>query len=79
MLDTIAVFLRFFTKRRSSRGLGLDDWLIAVALVWPVTLEDQKVNSNMCDNGVKLFSVAYGALLIVGEQCSLNDAFHCFN
>lgn len=34
VLGIVAVFLRWFVRRDRKVGLGADDWLIVVALVW---------------------------------------------
>lgn len=42
-LGVIIVALRFYNRRRSSAGIGLDDWLVLPALVsWPVFIANLK-------------------------------------
>ena len=48
VLTVVAVGLRFTSKRLTSAGFGLDDWLILAALLIYVTAEILVIRCELC-------------------------------
>lgn len=66
ILDIVALFLRFYTRRRKNQGLKIDDWLLVPAVV---SHTQEAIGSSVVSMLIRQIGLYGGSWCIYGLRC----------